>query len=205
MRRCARCRVEMQTVPFRGAHVDLCPQCRAVFLDPGEAETVHGVDEARAFLEHELAEEVGPSELPCPAHEDEVKMTVYVVRTFADPVEVDRCSTCGGLFLDAGEGQWLERMARIARAEDEDRARTEGTAEGGRFLLPPDGDIQARVVAEARSKGGKSVVGELWTGLLRLVTGGEKVEAGRVGGALAERPDFVATTTGPPDDGEPHL
>jgi hypothetical protein len=43
---CGRCGGALQVKPFRGIEIDLCPDCGAVLLDPGELEHVAGSDDS---------------------------------------------------------------------------------------------------------------------------------------------------------------
>lgn len=43
---CGRCGGTFQTQLFKGVEIDLCPDCGAVLLDPGELEQLAGKDEA---------------------------------------------------------------------------------------------------------------------------------------------------------------
>ena len=42
--KCGKCGDEMETVPFRGVEVEICPSCGAVLLDSGELQTLAGED-----------------------------------------------------------------------------------------------------------------------------------------------------------------
>jgi len=42
--KCGKCGDDMETVPFRGVEVEICPGCGAVLLDPGELEQLAGND-----------------------------------------------------------------------------------------------------------------------------------------------------------------
>jgi hypothetical protein len=47
--RCGKCGGEMAPKGFRGVEIDLCGDCGAVLLDPGELETLAGNDESGAL------------------------------------------------------------------------------------------------------------------------------------------------------------
>ncbi len=47
--RCGKCGGEMETKPFRGIEIEVCPDCGAVLLDPGELETLGGPDQGGIF------------------------------------------------------------------------------------------------------------------------------------------------------------
>lgn len=43
---CGKCGGQLQIKDFRGVEIDLCPDCGAVLLDPGELETLAGEDKS---------------------------------------------------------------------------------------------------------------------------------------------------------------
>ena len=47
--KCGKCGDEMETVPFRGVEVEICPSCGAVLLDSGELQTLAGEDKGGAI------------------------------------------------------------------------------------------------------------------------------------------------------------
>ena len=47
--KCGKCGDEMSTVPFRGVEIEICPNCGAVLLDPGELEQLAGKDSGGAI------------------------------------------------------------------------------------------------------------------------------------------------------------
>ena len=47
--KCGKCGSDMDTKVFRGVEVEVCPDCGAVLLDPGELETLAGQDNAATF------------------------------------------------------------------------------------------------------------------------------------------------------------
>ena len=42
--KCGKCGDDMETVPFRGVEIEICPSCGAVLLDSGELEQLAGSD-----------------------------------------------------------------------------------------------------------------------------------------------------------------
>lgn len=157
------------------AEVDQCPRCQGAFLDPGEGVAVHGAHAEPSFLlEDGRARLKGRSELRCPAHgapngagaggpflhaaPSAPLMDIYVIGADPDAIEIDYCGTCGGFYLDAGEGAALLELAE--RAEQVIRSRT-----GAEFAAPP-ADHQDRVVDEARERKGKGLFAEMVKGLI---------------------------------------
>ena len=47
--KCGKCGGQMAPQPFRGVTIDVCPDCNAVLLDPGELEQLAGKDESGAL------------------------------------------------------------------------------------------------------------------------------------------------------------
>jgi hypothetical protein len=43
--KCGKCGADMDTHPFRGVEIEICPECGAVLLDNGELEKLAGTDE----------------------------------------------------------------------------------------------------------------------------------------------------------------
>lgn len=108
-RRCPRCTFTLVPQPVGGAEIDLCPRCRGSFLELGE----HGALLGRFgdFSEWALsgaARSMGEGRLRCPLGHG--RMQAWRVN-IADGgnIEVDTCSTCRGLWLDAREELILKR------------------------------------------------------------------------------------------------
>ena len=47
--KCGKCGADMDTKAFRGVEIELCPECGAVLLDPGELEQLAGQDNSAVF------------------------------------------------------------------------------------------------------------------------------------------------------------
>ena len=47
--KCGKCGTSMDTKVFRGVEIELCPNCGAVLLDPGELEQLAGQDRSGVF------------------------------------------------------------------------------------------------------------------------------------------------------------
>ena len=97
-----------------GVEIDICPSCRGVFLDPGEAEA-QGVDTAALFGgARGAAIPVGVSTRLCPVHAQPMH-TFRIVGSDGGTVDVDRTECCGGIFLDPGEqGDFAAAAERAA-------------------------------------------------------------------------------------------
>ena len=47
--KCGKCGADMDTKVFRGIEIELCPECGAVLLDPGELQQLAGEDNSAVF------------------------------------------------------------------------------------------------------------------------------------------------------------
>ena len=47
--KCGKCGMDMETRVFRGVEIEICPECGAVLLDPGELEALAGGDKSGIF------------------------------------------------------------------------------------------------------------------------------------------------------------
>src|SRR5262245_55888895 len=102
MRRCARCTYPMTHLEHQGAHVDHCRRCGGVFLDRGEASQAMSPEaDPDVWVRSRIATPMGASKLRCP--HDQALLVAYNVSFGTATVEVDVCSSCRGLWLDAKE------------------------------------------------------------------------------------------------------
>jgi len=105
--RCPRCGNSLSTVRAGSLEVDICQSCAGIWFDRFE---LGSVDEAQELLGEFLLHELIPRErvlvatssrLQCPRDTDVVMMR----RKFSpgQPVTIDECPACGGVWLDADE------------------------------------------------------------------------------------------------------
>jgi uncharacterized protein len=47
--KCGKCGADMKTETFRGLAIEVCTECSAVLLDPGELQTLAGSDDTAVF------------------------------------------------------------------------------------------------------------------------------------------------------------
>ncbi len=150
------------------AEVDICPRCGGAFFDPGETMAVHSASAEPAWLiEAGRARSGGKSELCCPAHDEPLPMTIYLVGDEAAPVEIDYCPRCGGAFLDDGEGGLLTDAALSSQ-----RDAVQG-ATGATFAAPP-GEANEQVVDEARARKGRGFFAEFLRGIVDAAVAHER-------------------------------
>ena len=104
---CPRCGNNLSTVRAGSLETDICNSCAGIWFDRFE---LSKVDEAHELLGEFLVDEVLPrnqslvatsSRLRCPRDTDVVMMR----RSFSpsQPIMIDECPACGGVWLDAGE------------------------------------------------------------------------------------------------------
>ncbi|MCA9610377.1 MAG: zf-TFIIB domain-containing protein [Myxococcales bacterium] len=147
----------MKAHPRAFAEIDVCDQCGGAFLDAGEGIMTHGAAaEPEALAAGGHAHATGQGALRCPV--DGARMETWEVGAEDEPVEIDWCRTCGGFFLDAGEGEALMELAD--RTEDVLRSR-----DGATFAVPPK-DAEPDIVDAYRKEKGKSFFSEMAKGML---------------------------------------
>ncbi len=105
VRRCPRDRQLLEFRRVQDVGLEVCPSCAGVFLDRGELERLLPGFHAADLRAVSRRGQVRAGKLSCPAcRRPMVPMRYGPIKT---AFELDKCLTCGGLWLDAGE---LERM-----------------------------------------------------------------------------------------------
>ena len=100
---CPKCKQPLIVVEFQGVELDYCPGCRGTWFDAGELELVAELaGSAPGRLQRALHSAGGQSagSRRCPRCRR--KMQVVTVGQ-TPPVEIDRCPSGDGIWLDAGE------------------------------------------------------------------------------------------------------
>ena len=101
---CPKCRAgKMEQVLFEGIEVDRCPGCGGIWFDAGEAEALKQFEDvaeidtgdALGGLKYDMLENVA-----CPRGHGTMKM---VVNPRLLHIHFELCSTCNGVWFDAGE------------------------------------------------------------------------------------------------------
>lgn len=93
---CPKCRESLQAAHLpSGPTVDLCPACQGAFYDAGEIRLDLEGAEAKA------------SAFPCP----KCASAMNTARHFGGRLEVEHCSSCGGVWFDAGEVLELKKLS----------------------------------------------------------------------------------------------
>jgi Zn-finger nucleic acid-binding protein len=117
---CPRDKVVMREKIVGEAHLDVCGKCGGQFFDAGEMFAANGVKADPSYWDRpESGGVVKASDLLCArcgAH-----MLGQDVRYGGHQVEIDRCGSCGGIWLDKGEVETLmkisDELAPILEAE----------------------------------------------------------------------------------------
>lgn len=108
---CPGCRATLGTVDYEGIKIEICPKCEGAWLDAGELghivkarEVRFDEDERRAVV---AATKITPvkiervdRDLPCPKCRGQTDALNYGGDT---GIVIDKCTGCGGIWLDAGE------------------------------------------------------------------------------------------------------
>ena len=100
----------LDPVDVRGIEIDKCHQCDGMWLDYGELESIRKM--SLNEIEEELEEKYGSPTVKtgevsgymrCPRCGEEGRLMRHHVSYFHAPVQVDRCQTCHGIWLDDQE------------------------------------------------------------------------------------------------------
>ena len=152
-RQCPRCRLALASAPLLEGgcvEVDVCPQCRGIWFDAGELQTIlDATADEQARVDRQLigalsARAAGPwevCEVPCPVCSATMDRCAHGHRS---GVVADRCAA-HGVWLDGGElealfdwvaagGHLLDEHMSVERRRDEERreqARDERPAQPG--------------------------------------------------------------------------
>ena len=110
-RRCPRCTFTLVAQPMGADELDFCPRCHGMFIEQGEGS--HLLGDAGDFSKWAIsgsARPVGESRLKCPTGHG--RMHAWRVEVPGGSIEVDTCTTCRGLWLDAKEALALKKAGR---------------------------------------------------------------------------------------------
>ena len=155
---CPRCKIPTQEIVHQNTFLDRCARCTGVFFDQGEMYSALGATADPGLWD--TAETGGTTRAgatPCPrcgAH-----MVLQDVRYGAEHIEVDRCGSCRGIWLDATEADRIMTVGALllekARAEAE-KARKELDAVGDADLggKPAAGGLLYRFLSLFRGRTG---------------------------------------------------
>lgn len=117
---CPRCTDVLRVWTHGDAEMLACPRCGGGLLTPGALATSLG-EQARpqTWEDRGLAQRRGPSPLSCPAHGDaRPPMHLFDIQYEGASVEVDVCTECASIWLDAGEGRELQQITDAVHAAE---------------------------------------------------------------------------------------
>ncbi len=152
---CPRDKTLLQEIQHNGAFVDRCTRCTGVFFDQGEMFAALGTTADPSLWDSPATGgNARPGTTPCPRCGSHMLLQDVVYG--GDKVEIDRCGSCSGMWLDATEADRLmtigAKLLDIARAEAE-KARKELDAMGDvDFNAGKTGGILHRFLAMFRKK-----------------------------------------------------
>jgi Zn-finger nucleic acid-binding protein len=110
--RCPRDGMMLQLSDYKKVTIDFCPYCNGSWLDAKELAEI--TKKSRdTFVDDESDESRPKSTFKCPRCSGEMVITHY---TGKKDVEIDRCRSCGGIWLDTDE---LKAILQIAKAMDD--------------------------------------------------------------------------------------
>lgn len=117
---CPRDHATLQETTVGEAHLDVCPKCSGQYFDSGEMFAAFGMKADNSYWDRsETGGSVTESKIHCPRCEQ--TMLSQQVAYDAHKVEIDRCRSCGGIWLDKGEVDTLikigDKMQPILDAE----------------------------------------------------------------------------------------
>ena len=159
-RECPRDRTPLEEreheIPGRNVHADHCPQCEGVYLDKDEIKRLTGHRNVNQLITEYLGVDVG-SDLVCPScgglMDDEHFEGV------AEKVTIDVCTTCHGVWLDAGE---LDAIAALDDKRFDD--------------LPPEkrAELFDQDMAQSRGLRGRNLLGQALANFARGIRMGSR-------------------------------
>jgi Zn-finger nucleic acid-binding protein len=125
---CPKCADTLHEVDsYERVTLDFCGGCKGIFFDAGEVAMYFELSSDLPQLDGSRAESK-PTQLPCPKCGGRFEELRFGA---PDPLVVDRCNGCGGVWLDRGEVPRLEALSaklerpgsRMLRAMREIRAK----------------------------------------------------------------------------------
>jgi Zn-finger nucleic acid-binding protein len=99
--KCPKCEAEMRQKTYKGIEIDRCTQCKGIFLDKGELESLQDqklgtvVDICAYSKKNEAMDEVAATCHRCG--------TRMMALRGAGDIRIDWCDQCEGIFFDKGE------------------------------------------------------------------------------------------------------
>ena len=108
--RCPRDGTYLHLTDYKKVTIDFCPYCNGSWLDAKELAQITQKS-ADTLWEEESPQTCRKSPFKCPRCGGELIITHY---TRKKEVEIDRCTQCGGIWLDTDELKEILKLAREA-------------------------------------------------------------------------------------------
>ena len=106
--KCPRDGTTLQRVEILEVELDKCHKCDGLWLDPGELKRlrdakIEGIEEVieKKYGDPEFEEGAPEGYMRCPKCDDGRLIRFFYY--YVNPIQVDRCDTCKGIWLDDGE------------------------------------------------------------------------------------------------------
>lgn len=164
---CPKCLSDMTELEHQGVTIDVCPGCRGIWLDPGELAQLRGAAEDLPGEVDSIASGtryLETSTYICPRCQGGFDTFEYAPGT---GLYIDRCKSCKGIYLDAGELKKIHTITGRRRllglespAESDSALRETMQRERARHRRPPEDRPSDR-----RSSGAGIYFFQLLTGL----------------------------------------
>jgi membrane associated rhomboid family serine protease len=107
---CPKCLSDMTEIEHQGVTIDVCPGCRGIWLDPGELAQLRDASEDLPAAPDNIASGthyLQTSTYICPRCQGSFDTFEYAPGT---GLYIDRCKSCQGIYLDAGELQKVRTL-----------------------------------------------------------------------------------------------
>jgi Zn-finger nucleic acid-binding protein len=139
---CPRDEAQMEEAKKGEAFLDICGKCGGQFFDSGEMFAAFGIKADPSYWDRpETGGVVKDGTLPCPVCH--THMLIQDIKHEQEHVEIDRCGSCGGIWLDKGEVQQIMKIGQgLKPILDAEKAKAEAElAKMGEVDFSPPGII----------------------------------------------------------------
>lgn len=104
--KCAKCGHDMKTFVHQGVEIDQCTECSGIWFDKGEYDKMLKVSDIKDLkIKNNEHFDYDHKRAHCPRCGGE-KLMMQVPSVNPD-IHMDKCSQCGGIWLDGGEFEEL--------------------------------------------------------------------------------------------------
>ena len=109
--KCPKCKHDMEAIEYEGVEVDRCKSCKGIWFDVGESEWLFGEDAANAIDTGDPSVGQRTNQIDryrCPRCDGGMMRRTEPKKK---QIKYEECSSCRGMFFDAGEFTGLVRDA----------------------------------------------------------------------------------------------